>query len=163
MKLQVKHIVDNDNRTLVDPSGVILPPCIVMEAGESLDLWSARCAPDRTQAFVIVYHIAQRLAELHAAGFVHRDLKPGNVMWLPRRNRWTLIDFGFCSARGESGVLGYTLRYAAPEVVAAIRKGDKDILVRESQDAWSLGVMACLLYTSPSPRDRTRSRMPSSA
>ena len=25
------------------------------------------------------------------------------------------------------------------------------------------GVAACLLYTSPSPRDRTRSRMPSSA
>ena len=25
------------------------------------------------------------------------------------------------------------------------------------------GVNACLLYTSPSPRDRTRSRMPSSA
>ena len=27
----------------------------------------------------------------------------------------------------------------------------------------SKGVMTCLLYTSPSPRDRTRSRMPSSA
>ena len=26
-----------------------------------------------------------------------------------------------------------------------------------------LGVITCLLYTSPSPRDRTRSRMPSSA
>ena len=26
-----------------------------------------------------------------------------------------------------------------------------------------LRIMACLLYTSPSPRDRTRSRMPSSA
>ena len=25
------------------------------------------------------------------------------------------------------------------------------------------GIMGCLLYTSPSPRDRTRSRMPSSA
>ena len=25
------------------------------------------------------------------------------------------------------------------------------------------GIMSCLLYTSPSPRDRTRSRMPSSA
>ena len=25
------------------------------------------------------------------------------------------------------------------------------------------GTIACLLYTSPSPRDRTRSRMPSSA
>ena len=26
-----------------------------------------------------------------------------------------------------------------------------------------MGLIACLLYTSPSPRDRTRSRMPSSA
>ena len=26
-----------------------------------------------------------------------------------------------------------------------------------------LGICGCLLYTSPSPRDRTRSRMPSSA
>ena len=26
-----------------------------------------------------------------------------------------------------------------------------------------LGLRGCLLYTSPSPRDRTRSRMPSSA
>ena len=28
---------------------------------------------------------------------------------------------------------------------------------------WSSMVSGCLLYTSPSPRDRTRSRMPSSA
>ena len=34
----------------------------------------------------------------------------------------------------------------------------KRVLVREGQT-----VKACLLYTSPSPRDRTRSRMPSSA
>ena len=36
----------------------------------------------------------------------------------------------------------------------------------ELQEVWSsreLNVEACLLYTSPSPRDRTRSRMPSSA
>ena len=28
---------------------------------------------------------------------------------------------------------------------------------------WSLAALACLLYTSPSPRDRQKSRMPSSA
>ena len=28
---------------------------------------------------------------------------------------------------------------------------------------WELKIKGCLLYTSPSPRDRTRSRMPSSA
>ena len=32
-----------------------------------------------------------------------------------------------------------------------------------SQDALIVKVEGCLLYTSPSPRDRTRSRMPSSA
>ena len=96
---------------------------------------------------MVVYHIAQRLAELHAARFVHRDLKPGNVMWLPRRNRWTLIDFGSCVSSGENAPLGYTLRYAAPEVVRALRKGEKSMTVRESQDVWSLGVMAFELAT----------------
>ena len=38
---------------------------------------------------------------------------------------------------------------------------DLDAIDRELQvGVWSEG---CLLYTSPSPRDRTRSRMPSSA
>ena len=31
------------------------------------------------------------------------------------------------------------------------------------RNAWQLVRQGCLLYTSPSPRDRTRSRMPSSA
>ena len=35
-----------------------------------------------------------------------------------------------------------------------------DIAVQFSDDVW---VIACLLYTSPSPRDRSLSRMPSSA
>jgi len=32
-----------------------------------------------------------------------------------------------------------------------------------SEGEWTVRVLCCLLYTSPSPRDRTRSRMPSSA
>ena len=33
----------------------------------------------------------------------------------------------------------------------------------QKYDAYSAHTPSCLLYTSPSPRDRTRSRMPSSA
>ena len=36
-------------------------------------------------------------------------------------------------------------------------------LIAQHCDAQFLTISACLLYTSPSPRDRTRSRMPSSA
>ena len=35
--------------------------------------------------------------------------------------------------------------------------------IPEAATKYSMGLYVCLLYTSPSPRDRTRSRMPSSA
>ena len=38
-----------------------------------------------------------------------------------------------------------------------------DILDDQGTSVWWGDIVACLLYTSPSPRDRTRSRMPSSA
>ena len=41
--------------------------------------------------------------------------------------------------------------------------GDLDGLPLEQRVARCVELKACLLYTSPSPRDRTRSRMPSSA
>ena len=47
------------------------------------------------------------------------------------------------------------------EDISAAVNGDK----AQCQMNWANGMssMSCLLYTSPSPRDRTRSRMPSSA
>ena len=47
--------------------------------------------------------------------------------------------------------------------VALHRLRDGVFLIRESMDRPGEYAVACLLYTSPSPRDRTRSRMPSSA
>ena len=61
----------------------------------------------------VIHHIAERLQDLHAAGYCHRDLKPGNVMWPPRRNRWTLIDFGCAALIGEEASIGYSLAYVA--------------------------------------------------
>ena len=39
----------------------------------------------------------------------------------------------------------------------------KEVYAGEKANARKAGDWFCLLYTSPSPRDRTRSRMPSSA
>ena len=41
--------------------------------------------------------------------------------------------------------------------------GIKTVAVYSDEDVNSLHVKTCLLYTSPSPRDATLSRMPSSA
>ena len=41
-----------------------------------------------------------------------------------------------------------------------IAERSDDVVIERSEGEW---ITSCLLYTSPSPRDRTRSRMPSSA
>ena len=40
---------------------------------------------------------------------------------------------------------------------------DVTVALREGSNSWDKALEACLLYTSPSPRDTIRSRMPSSA
>jgi serine/threonine protein kinase len=99
----------------------------------------------------VIHHIAERLDALHAAGYCHRDLKPGNVMWLPRKKRWTLIDFGCAARLGEEARLAYSLAYAAPEIINAVRAGHATIMASDKLDAWSLGVMAVELLTNKHP------------
>jgi len=55
--------------------------------------------------------------------------------------------------KGVAGAVRNVNETIAPEVLGM------DAAQQEELDA----LMICLLYTSPSPRDRTRSRMPSSA
>ena len=56
---------------------------------------------------------------------------------------------------------------AGRPVVGIVMGSDSDWPVMgaaaEVLDEFKVAYEACLLYTSPSPRDRTRSRMPSSA
>ena len=48
-------------------------------------------------------------------------------------------------------------------VAQAVDQGVRRAGIEQAQMVGQEGVGGCLLYTSPSPRDRTRSRMPSSA
>lgn len=95
----------------------------------------------------ILGQVAQCLSDLHARGWVHRDLKPGNIIFLPSRGKWTLIDFGLAARVGETPPRGHTPGYAPPEVIAA-HDADADPLVADpATDAWALGVMAFELLT----------------
>ena len=159
---------------LLDRSGNQLPPFLVMEKGESLIDWSKRNRSDVFQAVAVrprslpslfcqvcslcidahrfamlqvLAHVAMRLKDLHNAGFVHRDIKPGNIMLLHRKNRWTLIDFGCVAPIGEPAGLSFTLHYAAPEAVETWHRGEKKIVAQGALDAWALGVVAFELLT----------------
>jgi eukaryotic-like serine/threonine-protein kinase len=111
-------------------------------------------------ALQVLVAVCDALLTLHREGYVHRDIKPGNVMWLPGCSRWTLIDFGCAARAGALAPLGYSAAYAAPEVVRAARAGERAMRVTKALDAWSLGLVALELilgqpiFPPATPRDQ---------
>ncbi|MEV5973916.1 serine/threonine-protein kinase [Streptomyces sp. NPDC051921] len=92
--------------------------------------------------------IARALADLHTAGVLHRDLKPGNVMLAADGPR--LIDFGIARAQGATtmtatGMMVGTPGFMSPEHVAGARK------VTGASDVFCLGSLLCYAATGEDP------------
>jgi serine/threonine protein kinase len=92
---------------------------LVMEYVEGGPL-SGQTSPERPltweRAARYVADVADGLADVHARGILHRDVKPANILWDRRRDEALLTDFGIAApadrARGLSGTVGYI----APEL-----------------------------------------------
>lgn len=138
-------------------------PFLVMELvqGRPLDgFLTSRTRLAIDDLIPIVRGIAEALAASHAAGVIHRDVKPANVMVVPSATggmRPVLVDFGVAShiaedAPGQAqkltkpGEVPGTLEYMAPEFIAG-READERV------DLYALGVLAfeCLTGLVPYP------------
>ncbi|WP_437619324.1 protein kinase domain-containing protein [Sorangium sp. So ce1151] len=69
------------------------------------------------QVLAVIRQIAGALASMHAEGYVHADVKPGNILLDTRIERAVLIDFGLGLRLGSPRphLVGGTRGYAAPE------------------------------------------------
>ena len=90
-------------------------------------------------------------------GICNQTLSPADATAIGRA-------FAACLASkslGNKVVVGRDGRLSSPQLAAALIDG----LVDGGADVTDIGCgpTPCLLYTSPSPRDRQKSRMPSSA
>jgi serine/threonine-protein kinase len=94
---------------------------------------------DLPRTLWIIRQTAESLAALHRAGWMHGDVKPGNMMISPS-GHVTLLDLNFARRNEESGaavdrcILG-TFYYIAPELLTSAIRSD----IRS--DIYSLGVV----------------------
>lgn len=128
-------------------------PYFVMELapGETLEQRLDAGTMGLAQCLDIAVRLADAVAAIHAAGFLHRDIKPQNVLLTSngRRTIPKLIDFGIAKAlepgsdRPDEGMVG-TPRAMAPEQIAQDH-------VDERTDIWALGVVFYQMLTGRMP------------
>jgi Protein kinase domain len=126
------------------------PPYLVMELadGPSLEAVLTGGPLDDSRTMDIVAQAAAGLQAAHAAGMIHRDIKPGNLLLAPG-GTVKITDFGIAHTIGSApltatGELIGTPGYLAPERAM----GES---ATPASDLYSLGVLAyeCLAGTPP--------------
>jgi len=129
-------------------------PFYVMElcdGGSLADRLAARGRLDPGEVVDVIGAVAAGLNDLHGRGFVHRDVKPHNILFDHERAR--LADFGLArsdqaselTALTATGATVGTLAYLAPELL----RGDA---ATPASDVYALGVVAFQGLTGRLPR-----------
>ena len=144
------HVVAVHDQGRDAATGVIY---LVMEyvVGRTVrEIMAARGALTETQALAVVDPVLQALAAAHDAGFVHRDVKPENVL-IGDDGRIKVTDFGLARAivaspmsAATQGVLIGTVAYLSPEQV---NRGFADA----RSDVYGAGVLLYELLTGKVP------------
>ncbi len=144
----VVDVHDQGTGVLGDGEPVVFLVMELVEGGTLRDVLRARGALPVPTAVAVLGPVLDGLAQAHARGLVHRDVKPENVL-ISRTGEVKVADFGLVTAASQAGashagmILG-TVAYLAPEQVAT---GAADA----RSDVYAAGVLAYELLTGVPP------------
>ncbi|WP_328901972.1 MULTISPECIES: protein kinase domain-containing protein [unclassified Streptomyces] len=139
--------VDDPEHPELDGAAVL----VLEEARSSLDALLGADHPPEDGPTLLV-QVCEGLCQLHDAGWVHGDLKPGNVL-LMKDGTARLGDFNM--AAELEGTHAYapafgTADYTPPELLWS-EVGERGMRIRKTADIWAFGVLAHLVLTGSLP------------
>ncbi|MFA4877538.1 MAG: protein kinase [Methanoregula sp.] len=146
-ELHVWQSLHHPNIVEIYAANIFPVPYIEMEFVES-SLASMKFPLEREKTLSIVKGVAQGLRYAHERGIAHRDIKPGNVLIAPDGTA-KITDWGLAKAEGtkQSGIIGFSLEYAAPEQLAPNIYGEPGVWT----DIYQLGVLFYEMSTGQVP------------
>ncbi|MEU8798634.1 serine/threonine-protein kinase [Spirillospora sp. NPDC048819] len=128
-------------------------PWIIMQLirAESLDRVIAREGPQAPgRVAEIGLDLLDALRAAHAAGVVHRDVKPGNVLLPP--GRAVLTDFGIATVAGDETLTQAGAVLGSPAYLAPEQAGHQR--ATPASDLWSLGATLYAAVEGRAPYSR---------
>jgi serine/threonine protein kinase len=111
---------------LPTPAGCFLVMDYI-EGGPLSRLASREQPLDWVRAARYVADVASGLAEVHARGILHRDIKPDNILLDRERDAAVLTDFGIAAHAGDARACCGTPGYMAPELGDGMASAKTDV------------------------------------
>src|SRR6185437_11195061 len=128
------------------------PPFLVMELvdGPSLARLLDGGPVDARRTMGLIAQAAAALQAAHAAGLVHRDIKPGNLL-ITQDGDVKVTDFGIAHAAGSASVTGPGALIGTPAYLAPERAAGAP--ATPTADLYALGIVAYQCLTGRLPFD----------
>ena len=101
----------------------------------------------------ILYPLLDALAVIHGADFLHRDIKPGNIVLRDANNSPVLLDFG--SARQAIGAKSQSVTSVVTPGYAPLEQYSSRVLQGPWTDLYALGGVCYRALTGQVPEDAT--------
>jgi serine/threonine protein kinase len=127
--LVMEHVSARSLQEIVEERGPLAPPAVARIGLDVLDALEAA----------------------HAAGIVHRDVKPANVL-VDRDGHACLTDFGIATTTGDSSLTTHGALIGSPSYMAPERANGEE--PRPPVDLWSLGATLYTAVEGRPPFDR---------
>jgi hypothetical protein len=125
------------------PQFIVMP----VATGGSLDRRTEIYKGSLDSTLIVAERLAGALEHAHANNVIHRDLKPGNVLFMGADHACMLADFGICLLREEprtteTGEVVGPREFMAPELA-----GGGKLEVTPAADLYSLGKVIHFMYS----------------